>query len=117
MTETLRQKRAKPRLSLTYSFVCTGCNEIEEAPRDLTCGACGQPMYSLSRLYRFGIQKIQENLEAAIAAQKKKTPVRGDARPGHEGEDINLTLYLTAGASEHRDSLPGPVGGRKERDP
>lgn len=95
MTETLRQKRAKPRLSLTYSYFCMDCNEVEEAPLDLKCATCGEPMFSLSRLVHFGIEKIMDNLEVALAAQKK-TPVGGDSRPGREGEDINLALVLTA---------------------
>ncbi len=96
MIETLRQKRAKPRLDLKYSFVCADCEAIEEAPADLKCSECGEPMYSLSRLYRFGVQKIQENLEAAIVAQKK-TPTGGEGLPGPREETIhkNLSAFLT----------------------
>ena len=54
-------------------------------------------MLSLSRLVHFGIEKLMDNLDAALAAQKKNTPARGDTRPGPKGEDINLLYYLTAG--------------------
>ena len=94
--ETLRQKRAKPRLELKYAFVCASCETIEEAPLHLTCSTCGSPMHSLSRIYQVGLQKMQEKLESAIAAQKKKTPVGGDNRPGPRDEDINLAYVLTA---------------------
>ena len=93
MNETLRQKRAKPSLSLTYSYLCAFCEIVEEAPIDLKCTQCGMPMLSLSKLYRFAAQKVHENLEAAMVSQKTKAPARGDAQPGPQG-DINAA-YLT----------------------